>query len=225
MLLNCGVEEDSWESLDCKEIQPVHTKRNQSWIFIERTDAEAETSIRWPPDEKNWLIRKDPDAGKDWRQEEKETIADKMVGWHHWLNEHAFEQALVMNREAWHAAVHGVTKSWTRLSDWTELNWTELKSDEYFNYFEEQVGISRSWITSHFQSFPASGVFSSKSVPCIRRPKYWSFSFSIDPSNEYSGLISFRMDWLDLLAVKRLSRVFSNTTVQKHKSFAAPLSL
>ena len=78
--------------LDYQEIQPVHRKGNQSWIFIERTDAEAETPILWPPDAKNWLIWKDPDAGKDWRQE-KGTTEDEMVGWHHWLNRHEFEQA------------------------------------------------------------------------------------------------------------------------------------
>ena len=69
--------------LDCKEIHPVHPNGNQSWIFIGRTDAEAEPSLFWPSDAKNWLIGKDPDAGKDWRQEEKETTEDEMVGWHH----------------------------------------------------------------------------------------------------------------------------------------------
>ena len=93
MLLNCGVGEDSWESLGCKEIQLVHHKGDQSWVFIGRTDAEAETPILWPPDAKNWFIGKDPDAGKDWRQEEKGTTEDEMVGWHHWLDGHEFEQA------------------------------------------------------------------------------------------------------------------------------------
>ena len=78
--------------LDSKEIQPVHPKGNQSWIFIGRTDAEAEAPILWPPEAKNWLIWKDPDAGKDWRQEEKGTT-DEMVGWHHWLDGHESEQA------------------------------------------------------------------------------------------------------------------------------------
>ena len=73
-------------SLYCKEIQPVHPEGNQSWIFIGRTDTEAETPILWPPDAKNWLIGKDPDAGKDWRREEKGTTEDEMVGWHHQLN-------------------------------------------------------------------------------------------------------------------------------------------
>ena len=80
--------------LDCKEIQPVHPKGNQSWIFIGRTDVEDETPILWPSDVKNWLIWKDPDAGKDWRQEENGMSEDEMVGWHHWLNRHEFEQAL-----------------------------------------------------------------------------------------------------------------------------------
>ena len=79
--------------LDCKEIQPVHPKGNQSWIFIGRTVVEAETPILWPPDVKNWLTGKDPDVGKDWRQEEKGTTEDEMVGWHHWPNGHEFEQA------------------------------------------------------------------------------------------------------------------------------------
>ena len=77
--------------LDCKEIKPVHPKGNQSWIFIGRTNTEAESPILWPPDVKNWLTGKDPDAGKDWRQEEKGTTEDKMVGCHHWLNGHEFE--------------------------------------------------------------------------------------------------------------------------------------
>ena len=95
MLLNCGVGDDLESPLDCKEIQPVHTKGNQSWIFIGRTDVEAETlmlklnSRLWPPDVKSSLIWKDPDAGKDWRWKEKKTTEDEMVGWHH---QHEFEQ-------------------------------------------------------------------------------------------------------------------------------------
>ena len=86
------VLEKTLESLlDSKEMQPVHPKGNQSWIFIGRTDTEAETPILWQPDVKNLLIGKDPDAGKDWRQEDKGTTEDEMVGWHHWLNGHDFE--------------------------------------------------------------------------------------------------------------------------------------
>ena len=77
--------------LDSKKIKSVNPKENQPWIFIGRTDAEAETPILWPRDAKNWLIEKDPDAGKDWGQEEKGTIEDEMVGWHHRLNGHEFE--------------------------------------------------------------------------------------------------------------------------------------
>ena len=77
--------------LACKEIQPVHPKGDQSWVFIGRTDVEAETPILWPPGSKNWLIWKDPDAEKDWRQEKKGTTEDEMIGWHHWLNGHEFE--------------------------------------------------------------------------------------------------------------------------------------
>ena len=80
-------------ALDSKGIQPVHPKGNQSWIFIGRTDAEAEAPIFWLPDAENWLIRKDPDDGKDWREEEKGTTEDEMVEWHQWLDGHEFEQA------------------------------------------------------------------------------------------------------------------------------------
>ena len=77
--------------LDYKEIKPINPEGNQSWIYIGRIDAEAETPILWPPNAKNWLIGKDPDAGKDWRQEEKGTTEDEMAGWHHRLNGHEFE--------------------------------------------------------------------------------------------------------------------------------------
>ena len=87
-----GLEETLESPLDSKEIKPINPKGNQSWIFIGRTDAEAETPILWWPDVKNWLLGKDPDSWKNWRQEEKGMTEDEMVGWHHWLKGHEFEQ-------------------------------------------------------------------------------------------------------------------------------------
>ena len=112
--------------LDGKDIQPVNPKGDQSWIFIGRTDAEAETPILWPPEVKNWLIRKDPDAGKDWRQEEKGTTEDEMVGWHHQLDGHEFEQAPRVGDGQESLAC---CSPWSpKESNMTErLNWTEVK--------------------------------------------------------------------------------------------------
>ena len=106
--------------LDCKEIQPVNPKGDQSWMFVRSTDAEAETPILWPPDAKNWLIGKDPDAGKDWRQEEKGT-EDEMVGCHHRFNGHEFEQAPGDSEGQGSLACCSpwVAKNRTQLSDWT----------------------------------------------------------------------------------------------------------
>ena len=136
MLFNCGVGEDSRESLDCKEIKPVNLKGNKSWIG--RTNAKAEAPIFWPPDAKNWLIGKDSDAGKDWRQEEKGTTEDEMVEWHHQLNGHGF---------GWTPRVGDgqgglpCCRPWGRKeSDRTErLNWTESMTKEVRIYNEEKI--------------------------------------------------------------------------------------
>ena len=123
MLLNCSVGDNSWKSLDCKEIQTVHPKGDQSWVFIGRTDAEAENPILWPPHAKNWLIGKDP--GKDWRQEEKGMTQDEMVGWHHWFNGHGFGWTLGVGD-----GQGGLVccDSWGHKESNTNerLNWTEL---------------------------------------------------------------------------------------------------
>ena len=113
--------------LDCKEIQPVPPKGDQSWVFIERNDAKAETPILWPSHVKSWLIGKDPDAGRDWRQEETGTTEDEMAGWHHWLNGH--ESAWILGVGDGQGGL-ACCDSWgCEESDTTErLNWTELIS-------------------------------------------------------------------------------------------------
>ena len=133
MLLNCGVGEDFWESLGLQG-DPTSPLGDQSWVFIGRTDAETESPTLWPPHAKRWLIGKDPDAGKDWGQEEKGTTEDEMVGWHHRLDGLGLSKLreLVMDREAWRAMFHGVAKSRIWLSDWTELNWTESINRRWF---------------------------------------------------------------------------------------------
>ena len=118
--------------LDCKEIQPSHPKGDQSWVFIGRTDAEAETPVLWPPDVKSWVIGKDPDTWRDWGQEEKGTTEDEMAGWHHWLDGHEF---------VWTPGVGdgqgslACCNSWgCKESDMTEwLNWTELTEAKTFS--------------------------------------------------------------------------------------------
>ena len=122
-----------WRTLEsplyCKEIQPVHPKGDHSWVFIGRTDSEAETPIHWPPDEKSWLIWKDPNAGKDWGQEEKRTTEDEIVGWHHRLNGHGFGWTEGAGNGAERPGVLWFmgSQSRTQLSDWTELRQGSLE--------------------------------------------------------------------------------------------------
>ena len=114
--------------LNCKEIQPVHPKGDQSWMFIGRTDVEAETPILWPPDAKSWVIWKDPDAGKDWGQEEKGMTEDEIVGWQHWLDGHGFGWTPGFSDGQGGLVCCG---SWGRkefnMTEW--LNWTKVNSE------------------------------------------------------------------------------------------------
>ena len=123
--------------LDCKEIKPVHPKGNQSWMFIGRTDIEVEAPILWPPDTKNWIIEKAPDAGKDWSWEEKGMTEDEMVGWHHRLGGHEFEQALGVG-DGWESLA--CCSPWGRKeSNRTEqLNWltTSVYTCELVNVYQ-----------------------------------------------------------------------------------------
>ena len=119
--------------LDCKEIRPVNTKGNQSWIFIGKTDAEAEAPILWPSDVKNWLMGKDSDAGKDWRQEEKGTTEDEMVGGHHWLNGHECKQAPGVGDGQG-------SLSWTSMMDrkcYSPWDWKEVDLTEWLNWLTD----------------------------------------------------------------------------------------
>ena len=137
--------------LDSKEIKSVNPKGNQSWIFIGRTDAEAETPILWLPDTNNWFIGKDPDAGKDWRREEKRVTEDEMIGWHYWLDGHEFEQVL---------GVGDVQRSLACCSLWghkdsdttEQLNWSEL-----IYLITGSLYLSNNFIQFLLLSAPASG--------------------------------------------------------------------
>ena len=142
MLLNCGVGEDSWQFLDCKEIQPVNHKGNQSWIFVGRTDAEAKVPILWPPDVKNWLLSKDLDAGKDWRQEEKGTAEDEMFGWLHRFDGHELEQAL------------GVGDGQGSLACCSPWGGKELDMTEQLNRTDTNQSL-KFWIIQHTHALPS----------------------------------------------------------------------
>ena len=138
--------------LDCKEIQPVHPKGNQSWIFIGRTDAVTKTPILWPPHMKSWLIGKDPDPGKDWRQEEKGTTEYEMAGLHHWVDGHGFEWISGIGDGqgglaycVWFMGSQRVGHDWA-----TELNWSKTFQrslcDKVMRYQQKVLGRSVTWI-------------------------------------------------------------------------------
>ena len=125
MLLKCGIGEDSWESLDCKEIQPVHSKGDQSWVFFGKTDAKAENQILWPPHAKSWLVGNDSDAGRDWGQEEKGMTEDEMASPTRWT-------WVWVNSGSWWwtgrpGVLHFMGSQRVRHNWATELNWTEIQ--------------------------------------------------------------------------------------------------
>ena len=137
MLLNCGVGEDFESPLDCKEIQPDHPQGDQFWIYIGRTDVEAETPILWPPHAKSWLIWKDPDAGKDWGQEEKRMTEDEIVGWHHWFNGQGFGWTLGVGDGQGGLACYSSwshkeldTSEWLNLTCFNFYNWKHPNKEQ-----------------------------------------------------------------------------------------------
>ena len=149
----CGNQKTLESPLDCKKIQPVHPKGDQSWVFIGRTEAEAETPIFWPPRVKSWLIGKDPDAGRDWGQEEKGTTEDETAGWHHWLDGHEFEWTHVsLSEPVYHSFNHLIIEHifleclvWIREkhSHWEQRNSNSLEAQflnihsfKYLKYFK-----------------------------------------------------------------------------------------
>ena len=165
------VSEKTLESpLDCRKIRAVHPKGDQSWVFIGRTDVDAETPILWPPDTKSWLIWKDPDAGKDWRQEEKGTTEDEMVGWHHRLNGYGFGWTLGVGDGQGGLACCGswVAKSRTWLSDWTELNWGLSRKTQFlWSLWPENYTHSSNISTSLSSSLIPAQPWNHTSVACI----------------------------------------------------------
>ena len=203
--------------LDFKEIQPVHPKGDQSWVFIGRTDAEAETPIPWPPDAKCWLIWKDPDAGKDWRQEEKGTQRMR------WLDGITNSvdiglnklRELVMNREAWHPAVYGLEKSRTQLSDWTELNFPTRVARLHLRIPETLHLLMRRWLSLRRWEI-CKWCF--HSILKKKLTKY--FPNYILPRNIWQQLASLKVVWMShtIFENKEISRLFPSLCIIRPRS-------
>ena len=212
--------------LDCKEIKPVNPKRNESWIFIGKIDAEAEAPTLWPPDTKYQFIGKD--VGKYWSQKEKRVTEDEMVGWHHWFNGNELGQtpgdSEVRDRKVRHAAVHGVAKSRTRLSNWTELRvWSN--SCPLSQWCHPTISSSVVPFSSRLQSFPASGSFPMSGLFTSGDQSIGaSASASVFPMN-IQGWFPLELIGLISLQSTELSRVFSNTAIRKLQFFSIQSSL
>ena len=160
--------------LDCKEIQPVHPKGDQSWIFIGRTHAETETPILWPPDTKNWLIWKDPDAGKDWRWEKKGMTEDEMVGWYHHLNGHGFGWTPWVG-DAQGGLMCCSSQGCKQLDTTERLNWTEL--NVAVNHWPRNAGLiipNFQWLRT--QKFVSHACYccSCSMLFCLQDPGQWA---------------------------------------------------
>ena len=211
-----ALEKTHGSSLDSKEIQPAYSKGNQSWIFIGRTDAEAETPRLWPPDMKNWLIWKDTDAGKDWGWEEKGMTEDEMAGWHHQLNRHQFSSvqfscSVVSNSLRPHGLQH------TRLPCPSPTPRACSNSCSLSRWCHPTISSSVVPFSSCLQFFPASGSFPvSQFFPSGGQSLGVSASASVFPMNIQDWFLLGWTGWISLLS-KGLSIVFSNTTVQKHR--------
>ena len=185
--------------LDCKEIKPVHPKRNQSWIFIGRSDAEAETPILWLPDVKNWFSGKDPDAGKAWRQE-KGTTEDDTAGWNHWLNGHEFEQAPGVGDGQQSLAVLQSMGSQRVGKEWeAELNW-HFWTSLYFDPKNFQLKVYNLWPTSpHFPHPLAPGNHHSNLC-------FYEFTFLDSTLSDITQYLSFSV-WLISFSIMSLRSI------------------
>ena len=191
MLLNCGVGEDSESPLDCKEMQLVHSKGDQFWLFFERNDAEAETPVLWPPHVKSWLIGKDSDAGRDWGQEEKGMTEDEMAGWHHRLDGRELEwtpgvgdgQGGLACCNSWG---HKELEMTERLN-WTELNW-RLSPPKFFQRWVRYWDILAFTVWEH-------SVFASRTLLAGSHTAY--FSAVSQPWKRTLG-INWTFPWMKL---------------------------
>ena len=182
--------------LDCKEIQIVHPKGDQSWVFIGRTDAEAETPILWPPHAKSWLIGKDPDAGRDWGQEEKGTTEDEMAGWHHRLDGHEFGWTPGLGDGQGGLACCG---SWGgKESDTPErLNWTELSDTGRGLWRQRQAGVSLPWVKEWPEALGEAGRVKEgvspgafRGIKALPTPRFQGFWLPELGENTFSVIVS-----------------------------------